>query len=260
MGKGDLVPRIITGFGVMIQCSEQEVFVRAWPVNLSETGACVRLDRPLEPGQTVQLQISMGGQARLLNVGGRITWVRQDSVNQVFYCGMGFVDLSESQLQEIRSFVQQNSETLLQFFSEFPLFADFSGDDCRDLLKIITLRDLNKREILYQEGTSDVDLQGLFIVRSGLLSIFKGQTHTPETQLAVVSAGQIFGEATLVRKQPHTASVMAVNKSSLIQINKVGFQLLRRQQPALALKVMDVVARTLTSRLGRTTKKLFSAV
>jgi len=260
MGRGDLVPRIITHFSVRLRWGPTEPFERARSVNLSETGLCLRLRHEAAVGKSVELQIQLNPQASAMLVPGRIAWVRQDSINNVFYCGVGFTRISEELLEQIKAYVEVGAAALLEFLSEFALFKDFSHDDCRSLLRIVTLRELEKKEILYEEGTRDVDLQGLFIVQSGLLSIFKGRTPTPERQLAVVSPGMIFGESTLVNDQPHSASIIAVNDSHLIQINKVGFGLLRKDQPVLALKIMDVVARALIARLGRTTKRLFAPV
>jgi len=258
MGRGDLVPRIITRFGAKIRRLDEESFSRVWPVNLSETGACVRLNNEIAAGRPVELVIQLGDQGLANQINGQIVWVRHDELNQVYYCGVGFIDLNEEQLEQIRAYVEQGGAALLEFLSEFRLFEGFSQDDGRNLLKIVTLRELEKEEILYREGTRDVDMQGLFIVQSGLLSIFKGRVLRPEGQLAVVSPGQIFGETTLLNDQPHSASIVAVNDSRLIQINKIGFGLLRKKQPELALKIMEVVARALANRLGRTTKKLFS--
>ncbi|KPK76096.1 MAG: hypothetical protein AMJ79_08220 [Phycisphaerae bacterium SM23_30] len=260
MGRGYLAPRLITNFAVKIRCLEEERFLPAWSVNLSETGACLRLKRPMEVNQPVVLQIRLTEQTAPMGMTGRIAWVRQDRINQAYYCGLGFTDPDPEHLMQIKDYVELGGEALLEFLSEFPLFREFSREDCQSLLKIVTLRELEKKEILYVEGTRDVDLQGLFIVQSGLLSIFKGYVPRPERQLAVVSPGQIFGETTLINDQPHSASIMAVNDSRLIQISKMGFQLMRKQQPALALDIMEVVARTLAARLGHTTKKLFSPV
>jgi CRP/FNR family cyclic AMP-dependent transcriptional regulator len=258
MGAGDLVPRIITGFGVRLRCPGDDGFCRAWPTNLSETGACLRLNGALPVGQCVELQIKLTNQAAAMEVSGRIVWVREDPINRVFYYGLGFTNLTDDQLQQIRAYVELGGKWLVKFLLEFPLFEEFSYGDCRWLLRIVTLRDLQKGEVLYQEGTCDVDLQGLFIVQSGLLSIFEGRTPRPEQHLAVVSRGQVFGETSLVNDRPHSATVMAVNDSGLIQVNRMGLLLMRKEQPQLAFKIMEVVARTLAARLGRTTKKLFS--
>ena len=260
MGRGDLVPRIITAFEPRIRVSGDDTFSRAWPVNLSETGACLRLARRVSVGQPVELCIKLTEDEPEMKLSGRIVWVREEYINRVFYCGVGFNNPNDDQLQQIRTYVERGVDWLVQFLLEFPLFKDFSCDDCRSLLRMVTVRELHRKEILYREGTRDVDLQGLFIVHAGLLSIFKGSRPRPERHLAVVSAGQIFGEVTLVNEQPHSATVMAVNDSRLIQLNKMGFLLLQNEQPALALKVMEIVARTLAGRLGRTTRQLFSPV
>lgn len=258
MGQGDLVPRIITNFDVRIQCQADETFTQTKPVNLSETGACLRLKSKVTPDQSVQLQIRLCQEERAMEVNGRIAWVRHDPVNGFFYCGLGFTNLNQDQIMKIREYTDLGAESLLLFLSEFPLFEEFSRQDCRSLLRIVTLRELDKKEILYVAGTRNMDLQGLFIVQSGLLNIYNGSKPRLERHLAVVSPGQVFGESTLLMDQPHSATIMAVNHSRLIQINKIGFQLLSEKEPQLALKLMKVVARALVARLGRTTQKLFS--
>ena len=260
MGRGDLVPRIITDFGVTVRPAAGEGAVPAAPVNLSETGVCVRLRRELAVGESVQLSIQLERGSDGMEVTGRVVWQREDEHNKVWYCGIGFAELTGQQRDRIVQYVREGAEALLAFLAEFPLFEAFTEENCRSLLRIVTLRQLERGEVLYQEGTRDLDVQGLFVVQSGLMRIFKGRRATPDRQLAVVSAGEIFGETTLVTDQAHSATVMAVNDSTLIQINKLGLRLLRQKDPDTALKIMEVVARVLASRLGRTTHMLFSPV
>ncbi len=260
MGKGDLVPRIITSFDVRLQADGQEAFGRAWPVNLSETGVCVRLSNKLEVNQQVHLQIQLDRQSYPMPISGRVVWCRPDKINKIWYCGLGFSELDEDQLVQIRSYVEVGTGSLVKFLADFPLFKDFSRDDCQALLRIVTLRELDKKEILYYDGTTDVNLQGILVVQRGAERVCKRGVFRPERQLAVVSPGQIFGEITLVNEQAHTATVKAVNPTTLIQINKMGFLLVRKNNPDMALKIMDIVARALAARLGRTTRKLFSPV
>jgi hypothetical protein len=260
MGRGDLIPRIITDFRIHLARGESTQFESVTPVNLSETGLCVRVLDELETEERVKVRIQLDSDAAPMEIPGRVVRVRPDRIHERFYCGIGFEDLSHDQMYQIQAYTQAGTEWLVEFLSEFPLFQDFSEQDCHLLIRIITLRHLEKKEMLYEEGTSTEDTQGLFIVHSGLLNIFKGTDARPEHHLGVVSPGQVFGETTLVTDQEHTATIMAVNESQLIQINKIGFMLLRKEQPELGLKIMDVVARTLAGRLGRTTKKLFSPI
>jgi CRP/FNR family transcriptional regulator, cyclic AMP receptor protein len=260
MGRGDLVPRIITGFKAAVQYGAEASFKQAWPVNLSETGACIRYKLELPLQAQITLLINLSDEIGPIHVAGRVVWARFDEASRFYYYGVGFSNLGEGPLEQIRKYVDHGSLALLQFMSEFPLFKDFSLDDCRSLLRILTVRELDEKEALYREGVSDLNTQGLFIVQSGLLSVLSGVIPRLEKQVAIVSPGQIFGESSLLIDQPHSATLRAVNPSRLIQINKVGFQLLRNEQPKVALKVLDVVGRTLVARLGRTTKKLFCPI
>jgi hypothetical protein len=258
MGKGNSVARIITDFSVGMRLTEYDKFTAAHSVNLSETGVCLQLTEPLEIGQQVQLRIIISTQTACMIMSAKVVWVRQDPVNETLCYGLGFVDPDPDQVGLIQFYVQAGTKILLNFFSEFPLFEALTLEDCQHLIRITTRRELAKREILYYEDSRDSDMQGLFIVQSGLLTIFKGKNHDPQRQIAVVSPGQVFGEYTLVLDQPHTATVMAVNASTLIQINKKGLQYLNVTHPSLALKFMEIVARTLATRLGRATRLLFS--
>lgn len=260
MGSEDFVPRIITDFDVRIRLHRDKSFGRVWPVNLSETGVCIRLRLPVEEKQYVDLKITLGYEDEVMILCGRIAWVREDPVNQVYYCGIGFSTLTQNQREKIRNYVEAGGKSLMDFFAGFPLFDQFSPEDCRRLLRIVTLRELQKKEFLFIKDNIDMDSQGLFIVRSGLLSIFKGKKAKPEQRIAVVSPGEIFGEFTLLYESPHTATVMAVNDSTLIQINKMGFQLMKEECPALACKIMELVARSLADSLKRTTQKLFCPI
>ena len=260
MTKIKPAPRIVTNFNVAVLPGEGEKFKRAKPINLSETGVCLRIGLQLETGQTVTLQMQLDDDSPTFEVTARIVWTRVESETRQRVCGLGFVDLPKGYRDLIRAYVELASQSLLTFLSEFPLFADFSLDDCTSMLRIITRRHLKKREVLYHQDEDIPDLQGLFIVKEGLLSIYRGREHRADRQLAVVSPGQVFGESTLVSDEPFFTSVMAINESTLLQINKKGALRMRPESPELALKLMDVIAHTLHLRLGRTTRQLFSPI
>ena len=255
-----MTPRIITDFGIELLRGGDKVIQGIKPVNLSEKGLCAQASAELAEGELLSVSIQLGSESNNIKATVKVVWRRYDKLSNIWFYGLGFVDLGERQRQVILTYVQQGAAWLMEFLSEFPLFDGFSYEDCQNLLHIITLRYLPHKEVLYRAGEKDVDLHGLFIVQSGMVNIYKGSLPEADKQLAVVSAGQIFGESSLVCNQEHSATVAAVNNTRLIQLSKAGFNVLKRKDPQLGLKVMEVVARTLTARLGRTTSMLFRPI
>lgn len=229
-------------------------------MNLSPSGACVRVNALVQEGQSVELYLRLCPDGMAMPVKGQVIWTREDPDEKGLAIGVGFEDVDSALQSLIRDYVEIAESSLLRFLSEFPLFCEFSREDCRRLIYVITRRTLEKEQTLYKQDTTDTELQGLFVVQSGLLAIYRGRRRTKASQLAVVSPGQVFGEATLICDQPHSASVVAVNDTELLQIQKKGFQQLREEDAYLAMKIYDVVSRVLIQRLGRTTKRLFSPV
>ena len=255
-----MVPRIITNFGIELIRSDNKIVSSVKPLNLSEKGLCVQAGKLLDEGESLSVIVELGPGGDAVKASVKVVWRRHDELLNVYFYGLGFVGLEPDQRQLIIEYVEQGAIWLLEFLSEFPLFSELSHEDCQQLLHIITLRDLAKNEVLYRAGESDTDLHGLFIIHTGLVNIYKSPKIKPDSQLATVSAGQIFGESSLVIDQPHTATVVAVNNSRLIQISKAGFIALKKKNPALGLKIMEIVARALVNRLGRTTSMLFRPI
>ncbi len=254
-----MVPRIITEFGIELVTDDQKVVPVIKQLNLSEKGLCIQTDQSFSDGELLSVFIQLGAGGDSLTSRVKVVWRRHDELLGVYYYGLGFVGLEDAKRQLIVNYVEQGAVWLLEFLSEFPLFQDLSHDDCHELLHVITLRDLQRHEVLYRAGEADTDLHGLFIIHSGVVNIFKNADIGSDSHLATLSAGQIFGESSLVLDQPHSATVAAVNSSRLIQVSKAGFQALKKKNPELGLKVMEIVARVLVGRLGRTTSKLFTA-
>ncbi len=251
---------VVAKFVICMRLNEADNFIATRPIKLSETELSLQTQLKVEVGQEVQCRVKLCQIDKPMIIDAVVTETSYDDVNDLMFCVCKFVDIDRTYSEEIKLFNVQTAFSLSHFLAEFPLFEDFTQQDCETLAKFVTYRELEKKQVLYYEKTTDSHMQGLFIVQSGLLSIYKGKKHRPDKQIAVVSPGQIFGENTLVTDQPHTATIAAVNESTLIQISKIGFQRLKEKYPELGLKFMEIVARTLSKRLGRTTKLLFNPI
>ena len=93
-----------------------------------------------------------------------------------------------------------------------PLFRPFSGAQRRDLLRRFTSHDVGSGTDIILEGDEG---RGLFVVLTGEVEVVKssGGTSTP---LATLRAGDVFGEMSLVRGGPTSATVRAATATTVL--------------------------------------------
>jgi CRP-like cAMP-binding protein len=67
--------------------------------------------------------------------------------------------------------------------------------------------------------------------------------------LSTLGAGQLFGEAAFLMQTPRTADVTTITDSLLLSISTANFESLSENAPAVAVKVLRNLCRTLCLRL-----------
>ncbi len=125
--------------------------------------------------------------------------------------------------------------------SQVPLLKDlllqvecFRSCDDLDLLKLIEVsyrQLLIPEQILVRQGEQNCTF---YLVLSGSLqSLEEGNPEPIET----LQAGDFFGEIPMMLGLPSSVTIQAITQTSLFAINKMGFQELLKQRPALAEKI-----------------------
>lgn len=95
---------------------------------------------------------------------------------------------------------------------------------------------------------------GFYWVRSGKIRISRqvtpeGRKEKQEQLLTVLTAGHIFGEMALVDGEPRSADAVAENDAVLFFLAHADYEKLKKDQPATALRIQDMVIVTLCSRI-----------
>lgn len=103
-------------------------------------------------------------------------------------------------------------------------------------------------EVIFREGEPG---NVMFMILAGRVAILKGELTTP-TILAFRGVGEIFGEMALLENQPRSATVVSLDDTHLLGINRQNFQELLNQNPSVGLSIME----TLSSRLRKTNEAL----
>lgn len=107
-------------------------------------------------------------------------------------------------------------------------------------------RKLSKDEILFQKGDEG---NSLFVILSGLVKIVTQDVDANEVILNKVGSGEIIGEMALLDYEPRSAGVVALEKTSALELSREDFMQIMKAQPNLALSLI----RNLSSRLRHNT-------
>ncbi|BBM89580.1 hypothetical protein COTS27_01285 [Spirochaetota bacterium] len=81
----------------------------------------------------------------------------------------------------------------------------------------------------------------LFFLQEGQVRLIKILNNKEKT-LAIIRPGDIFGEMSILEKQPRSATAIAETDVKLLELNKESFLLLVKNQPALGIKLLKIFA------------------
>ena len=133
-----------------------------------------------------------------------------------------------------------NERTRLTFnmLRAIPLFQYLSFNELIRLIPVCQALEVKEGATVLHEGEESGDF---YVVLSGRLRV-----HSGARELAVLDAGQHFGEMSLVDSQPRSASVAAMTDALLLRIGRTEFYEVMRQDSVMAVKLLWNFIQTLS--------------
>jgi CRP-like cAMP-binding protein len=133
-------------------------------------------------------------------------------------------------------------------------YLGFEPSDWDTLAKILREERFPEETVLFSEGERG---DGVYFVRSGQVTILrrvhaKGRPKPVEQVLAVLDAGQVFGEMALIEGDTRSADAVCEEGTALYHLGGAEYQALKRDLPHTALRLQDLLVVTLISRLRAT--------
>lgn len=120
-----------------------------------------------------------------------------------------------------------------------PVFHGLDGAAIDTLRGSASVRAFSKGATILLEGQ---DSEGLFIVDSGLVRVFKTHIDGREKTLALLKPGEVLGEMTLTGSDLRSATAAAVEASTLLVIPRAVFREILESHPPLALHVIEMLS------------------
>jgi CRP/FNR family transcriptional regulator, cyclic AMP receptor protein len=135
------------------------------------------------------------------------------------------------------------------FLRRVPLFQSLNEAQLDVLATGSLRRNFPRGRTIVAEGEPS---QSLYILLSGRAKVQRSDSEGKEVILAVIGPGEFFGEMSLIDDAPRSASVITLESSDFMAINKDGFKAMLMQNTDIGMQVM----RGLVRRLREADKKI----
>jgi len=104
----------------------------------------------------------------------------------------------------------------------------------------------------------DLSNKGIQVILEGEVRVVKHVSEDSGIKLATLRRGDIFGEASMFDKGPHTSRVEASEPTRTVSISRASYERLREEKPHLAEKIAAEAAAILSDRLRQANQAVFA--
>jgi CRP-like cAMP-binding protein len=123
----------------------------------------------------------------------------------------------------------------IELLRRCPLFAGLKEDDLKRIRAIASLRQIEKKEILFSDGE---ETRGFYVILSGKVKLYKVSPEGKEQILHIVSAPDAFAEAALFLEGTYPAFAEAMTDCQLLYFPKRDFIQLIEKNPRLSINMI----------------------
>jgi CRP-like cAMP-binding protein len=135
-----------------------------------------------------------------------------------------------------------------RFLSTVTLFVEFDADELEHLRRSLHASHFEPGDVILEEGNAN---RALHIVRSGRIRVSRS-VQDREVSLCDLTAGQTFGELSIIEDGVASASLRAVNETQVLSISMNDLAQFLRERPNAAAKFWREIALDLRRRLLQT--------
>ena len=139
--------------------------------------------------------------------------------------------------------VNEIDQLLVRFVSAVDLFRKIDLDDVAALLRQSTRLDFEDGETVFIEGDEG---HSMYIVTKGAFEVYRNAAGQP-VHIANIEPGEHFGEIALLINRPRSASVRAIQPSSVIRLTKHAIMNEHRAAALLFRNMAQQMAQRLVS-------------
>jgi cAMP-dependent protein kinase regulator len=191
--------------------------------------------------------------------------IRQATVKA--YTEVQLLEISREDMDKVVEEFPRIKDVMLKFYRErvldnlLALSPLFQGIGQRERLKLIErfeLRQIEPGEVIVKEGEMG---DSMYLIKSGRVEVATiNPVNKGRTILAQLENGDFFGEVSLIKNKPRTASVSAKTPVELMVIKRDQFEELAGEYPELKQVLEDTIERRVEATIEKMTRRPKAAV
>lgn len=124
------------------------------------------------------------------------------------------------------------------FLKSAPLFADLEGEELAALADIAIEHTFQPGELVFEENQPP---DHLYLVVAGRVEVFR-RVDAHERPLAYLGDKECFGEMAILDEQPRSASVRALDTTTVLKIDRESFRELIFERPQIAFAIFKILS------------------
>lgn len=128
------------------------------------------------------------------------------------------------------------------YLKQVAMFADLAEEDIRDLMAVAKRRTFRSGEVIFHR---DDPGQVLYMIKEGKVKICLISPDGQEISLAVLGAGEYFGEFALYDSLPRSADAIAIERVECYTLQKSDFHSAIMKNPKIAIQVLEGLSKRL---------------
>jgi CRP-like cAMP-binding protein len=146
----------------------------------------------------------------------------------------------------------QSTSATPEELAAFPAFAAFDRAELVELLASMRQLDLPAKETLFREG----EFGGTcFLVLRGAIDVC-ASIRGRDTCIATMTPGSIFGQLSLIRDEPRSATCIAARDATLLELRRAACKQLFDSRTPMALKFLATLTQRLIADLREVDQRL----
>ncbi len=121
-----------------------------------------------------------------------------------------------------------------------------ANSEIETLARVCEARQMDEGTTVFIENMPG---ESLFLIKKGTIRISKMFAEGDEKTLVVLGPEDIFGEMAVIDGLPRSATARVAEAAELISLKKTDFELLCKNDPTLALKVLVNIVKVFSKRI-----------